>query len=178
MLYFLFGILPEVLFFLFFIKTAKDLKLDKKLLSVFVFMLSAYLVLKTIFQYSIYFHLLYILSSMLFLKFVYGLKFKITDVFLFSFASILLVILSAVAYFCIPNFAIALIVNRLLMILTIFIFKNKIRKLYLKFNSVWNRNREKPNKIRSLTVRNISIICFNLMIFIIDFLLHATQGMR
>lgn len=173
-MYILLGIVPEVLFFLSFIVLAKGFKKDFKLLVAFVIMLAFYIGLKTIYVRSIYFYLSYIFACMISLRVLYKSRIKITDVFLFSFASILLIILTALAYYTIPNYFIAMIVSRILMLATILFFKNKIRNYYLKYKLCWNRNKENPNKIKSLTLRNISAISFNVMIFILDLILHST----
>ena len=174
-LFILFGVLPEVLFYFYFFVIGKDLKKDKKALVFLASLFITYMGIKMFFKYSIYFHLLYISLNMIVLKILYGKSIKTTDIFLFSTSLLVIATLSAIAYYAIPNYAVALVVNRISLLLTIIFFKKHIRELYLKYNSLWNRNRQNPNKIRSLTIRNISIIVFNLMIFGIDLLLNTLK---
>lgn len=169
-MYILFGILPEVLMFSLFLIFAKDLKENRILLTLQIF--AIYLFLKLILGHTIYFNLIFIFSVYILLKILYKQKAQITDIFLMNFTSILLTALSCLTYFFIPNYFVSMIVNRLLIVIVILLAKKYLRGLFVKFNSCWNRNREKPNKIRSLTLRNISIISFNVAIFIIDLLLH------
>ena len=61
-----------------------------------------------------------------------------------------------------------LIINRILMFIFIFIFRNKIYNKYNDIIKCWNRHKN-PHKIKSLTLRNISVIIFNLMFYFINF---------
>lgn len=105
------------------------------------------------------------------LKVLYKDKAQITDIFLFAVSSVILVIISILCGLILFNkpelYILMLIINRLLMFGFIFIFKNKISNTYNEIIKYWNRN-EKHKKIRSLTLRNISIITFNLMFYIIN----------
>lgn len=173
-MYILFGVLPEVAMFSLFLTFAKGIKEKRFLLTLLMFI--AYLGLKIAFSYSVYFNICYMFATYLILKLLYKGKAKITDIFTMSFTSILLIVLSCVTYYLIPNYFLSMIVNRLLVLVMIILAKVYARDLYLKFNSCWNRNRLKPNKIKSLTLRNISIISFNIGIFVIDLFLHTLIG--
>ena len=105
------------------------------------------------------------------LKVLYKEKAQITDIFLFTAASIVLIALSAIVYIIhihtYNNYDIARIINRISLFLFLYLSRNKIRELYKKFYSHWNRHNN-PKAIKSLTLRNISIIIFNLMFWIIN----------
>jgi hypothetical protein len=105
------------------------------------------------------------------LKVLYREKAQVTDIFLFAVASIFLILISAISYgiiyFTLKEYIIALILSRVIMFAFLFIAKNKLNNIYQKFYKLWNRH-SKPNKIKSLTLRNISIIIFNLMFWIIN----------
>ena len=60
-----------------------------------------------------------------------------------------------------------LILNRVIIFLFLHYFKDSIRIKYKEFYSLWNRHNN-PNKIKSLTLRNISIISFNIMFWLIN----------
>lgn len=105
------------------------------------------------------------------LKVLYKEKAQVTDIFLFATASLILIAISAFCYSLFyattKNYTSALIINRILMFVVLYFARNKIQSAYKNFCSLWNRHNN-PNKIRSLTLRNISIITFNLMFWFIN----------
>lgn len=159
----------EAIFFSIFLILGKNLK-EKRLLFTAI-MLFEYLVLKSILLYNIWFQLIYTFMSFINLKVLYKEKAQITDIFLFAAASIILIIINVLVYFAfyfiINNYLLAIIVCRVVLFGFLFLSRNKIYNIYNKFYSLWNRHKEK-NKIRSLTLRNISIIIFNLMFYFIN----------
>lgn len=167
-LIFLEKVLEAVYFSIFLIK-GKDLK-EKRLLFIGL-MIFQYLALKIFIKYNIWFQISYIIITYIDLKVLYREKTQITDIFLFMVASFILIILSIVSYIIVQKtiniYLVALILNRILLFLTLFLIRNKIKIYYKKFYSLWNKHKN-PNKIRSLTLRNISIIVFNLMFYIIN----------
>lgn len=169
MLYLLVGIIPEIFLFYIYVINVKGLK-EKKLLC-FIGFTFIYIVSKFIFKYSVYFNVICIFGFYGVLKILYKEKAKITDIFLISFVSFLLVLLSVFTYFCYSNYILSIIINRVL-ILCFAYFSKYFKDFYVKYMICWNRNRKNPNKIRSLTLRNISIITFNFMIFIINLMLQ------
>lgn len=159
----------EAIFFSMFLILGKKLK-EKRLLFTAI-MIFEYLALKCVLKYNIWFQLIYTFMSFINLKVLYKEKAQITDIFLFAVASIILIILSSIAYFIvfftIKNYWVALILSRILMFLFLIICNSKINKIYSKFYLLWNRHSNK-NKIRSLTLRNISIIIFNFMFWFLN----------
>lgn len=168
----------EAVYFSLFLIIGKNIK-EKRLLLICI-MIFEYLMLKHFIKYDVWFQLIYTFMSFVNLKVLYKEKAQITDIFLFMFSSIILIFLSVIIY--IPTYiifnnyiniyvyTIILVLNRILMFSFIIIFKNKIYKLYNKFKNYWNRHKN-PQKIRSLTIRNISIIIFNLMFWLINILM-------
>lgn len=161
--------IPEPVYFSLFLIIGKNIK-EKRLLLTGI-MIMQYLLLMHIFPYNVWFQIIYTFMSFVNLKVLYKEKSQVTDIFLFTAASILLILISAfcygVFYATIKNYTIALIINRILMFVVLCFSKNKIRNIYKKFCSIWNRHNN-PKKIRSLTLRNISIIIFNLMFWLIN----------
>lgn len=159
----------EAIFFSMFLILGKKLK-EKRLLFTAI-MIFEYIILTTVFQYNIWIQILYTFMSFINLKVLYKEKAQITDIFLFAAASIILIIISTFAYFIvfftIKEYWVALILSRILMFLFLIVSKSKINKMYTKFYSLWNRHSNK-NKIRSLTLRNISIIIFNFMFWFLN----------
>lgn len=160
----------EAVYFALFLIYGK--KLEKKRLLFMILMVAEYLLLTSFIYYNVMFQLLYIFLSYVILKVLYREKAQITDIFLMAVASIILIAFSAftflTAYYTYNNYLISLIINRILIFGFIFIFGNKINNVYKMFYQSWNRH-SNPKKIKSLTLRNISIIIFNLMFVLINF---------
>ena len=159
----------EAIYFSLFLIYGKNLK-EKRLLFI-VIMTLEYLALKCFIKFNVLFQLIYTFMSFINLKVLYKEKAQITDIFLFAIASIILIFIGtisyAIIYFTFKKYIIALISCRILMFLFIICFKGKINNAYQKFYKLWNRHNE-TNKIKSLTLRNISVIIFNLMFWIIN----------
>lgn len=161
--------LAEPIYFSLFLIIGKNIKQKRLLLT--CIMIIQYLLLMQLFPFNIWFQLIYTFMSFVNLKVLYKEKAQVTDIFLFAFASIILVLLSAFTYLTAivtyKNYYVSLIINRILLF-GFLIFSNKIiRKKYKNFCNLWNRHNN-PKKIRSLTLRNISIIIFNLMFWLIN----------
>ena len=160
---------PEPIYFALFLIIGKNIK-EKRLLLIGI-MIIQYLLLMHIFPFNIWFQLVYTFMSFINLKVLYKEKAQITDIFLFMVASLILIIASFISYMIIQStvnvYIVALILSRVLMFLILFFIRNKINEYYKKFYSLWNRHKN-PNKIRSLTLRNISIIIFNIMFYVIN----------
>lgn len=159
----------EAIYFSEFLLLGKKIK-EKRLLFTGV-MIFEYLILKYFIEYSVYFQLIYTFMSYINLKVFYKEKAQITDIFLFASASLILMVICGVSYFIvfftIKQYLVALILSRVLMFLFLFVFKEKINSVYKNIYELWNRHNYK-GKLKSLTVRNISIILFNLMFYIIN----------
>ena len=167
----------EAIYFSLFLILGKNIK-EKRLLFIGI-MIFEYLILKYFIKFNIYFQVAYTFMSFINLKVLYKEKAQITDIFLFGAASILLIALSTLTY--IPVYlvfknnvvyfwyVVSLIINRILLFALLYFSRNKINKIYKKFYSHWNRPKQPgDSKIKSLTLRNISIIIFNLMFYIIN----------
>lgn len=160
----------EPIYFALFLIIGKDLK-NKKLLLTCI-MIFEYYMLTYIFPFNVWFQFIYTFIVFVDLKFLYKEKAQITDIFLFSAASIVLILISIIVYlsilYTLNNYYIALIINRIILFSFLYFNKNNIRNLYKKFYSHWNRHNN-PRVIKSITLRNISVISFNLMFWIINF---------
>lgn len=161
--------LLEPIYFSLFLIIGKDLKKKRFLLT--LIMIFEYVMLKEFIKFDVLFQVIYTFMSFINLKVLYKEKAQVTDIFLFAGASIILILLSMFTYltalYTYKNYMISLIFNRILIFAFIFIFRKQIRELYKEFYSLWNRH-SKPNKIKSLTLRNISIIVFNVMFWFIN----------
>ena len=159
----------EAIYFSLFLIYGKNLK-EKRLLFISI-MIFEYILLTSVLQYTTWIHISYITMTYINLKTLYKDKAQITDIFLFMVASIILIVLSFISYIIIQNtikiYIVALILSRILMFTTLFLIKNEINKIYKNFYLLWNKHKN-PNKVRSLTLRNISIIIFNIMFYVIN----------
>ena len=61
-----------------------------------------------------------------------------------------------------------MILNRLLLILFLIIFHNKLYKIQKIYKRLWNRNDKNKNKIKSTTFRAINVVIFNIIFYIIN----------
>ena len=152
----LLGILPESIFFTLFIIYAKQLKKHKLTLFLMIFALNA--ALGFAFTYTIYYHLFFIIGAwcILFLLF----NSHIIDVFLITSASLFLAVVGYLCFYGINNYLVAYIVNRLLLVLFFIILHKKLSFFYTVYKNSWNRT--DGAKVKSITVRNISCLVFNL----------------
>lgn len=160
----------EAIYFSLFLIIGKKLKNKRILLT--CIMIFEYIMLTSIIEYNVFFQFAYTFIVFVNLKVLYKEKAQITDIFLFASASIILILMSLFTYitalYTYKNYFISLIINRILLFAFLYLSRNKIREIYKKFYSYWNRHNN-PKAIKSLTLRNISIIAFNLMFWIINF---------
>lgn len=152
------GMIPEVLYFTLFLKFTKDI--DKHIVKLFVLLAIGYVALIMICRYQFLFYIMYIIYSYLVLKVLY--KSEIIDIFVYSIAfSYLMIVGYTFKLLLFNNYVLYYLVVRVFMFLP-FIFKNKFNQLYILYRKLWNIR--KGNKIKSLTIRNSSLIFVNSMI--------------
>ena len=168
------GLIPEAIYFSLFIIYAK--KLNNKRLLFTLIMIFEYFALKCFIKFNMLFQFIYTIMVYINLKVLYKDKAIITDIFVFMIASLILIISSAVTYGIgalfikdiIISFYVSLVLNRILIFFILYIFRNKLSEFYKIYKFFWNRHRKIKVKIKSLTLRNISIILFNFMFYIIN----------
>lgn len=137
-------------------------------------MLLQYLFFVNFFYKQIYFYIGVMITPYLINKFLYK-KPLITDIFLVNFASILNLLIAIPLLFLnliVNNIYILCILNKLILFSLIIINKKNIRKFYNFYCQNWNRNFKAKNKIKSLTLRNLSIISFNLLLVVANIFLQ------
>jgi len=158
----------EAIYFSLFLIYGKNLK-EKRLLFIGI-MIFEYVLLTSVLQYTTWIHIIYITLTYINLKVLYKEKAQITDIFLFATASIFLILISfcsGLLHILKMKYFYALIINRIILFSFLFFIKNKINLIYKKYYLKWNR-KDNMTKIRSLTLRNISVIIFNLMFYVIN----------
>lgn len=164
----LIGQIPEAIFFALFLIFAKQLK-EKRVVFTSI-MVVDYVLLLNLLPYNIWSQLLYIVLTYLNLKILYRERAQITDIFTFTIASILVIVMSAISYIIvastIKNIICATILCKILMFLFLYLFRNKLYKITCLYKKTWNRYKNKT-KIKSTTFRSMNIIIFNIMFYII-----------
>lgn len=161
----LLGLIPEVLYFTLSIIFFKNIKEKRGWL---IFLTSiAYFLCMFIRKYQIVYYVLFIAALYGILKILYKDKVQKIDIFVISLFSIYLTVIS---YLCsinfkedLSNYYILYVVDRTLLFLP-FVFKNKYHKLYQLYCTLWNRNDQEKRIIKSITLRNISLIIINIAI--------------
>lgn len=165
----LLGLIPEVLYFTLFLIYTKNLK--EKRIKLFFLIAIVYFLCILIQQWQILFYILLIALIYLCLKFLYKEKTQIVDIFVIMISHLWLAILSFVLIFFVKddysNYVLVSIIDRILLF-SIFIFKNKFNKIYKLYCRLWNRNDKEKRPIKSITLRNISLILLNSFIFFLN----------
>lgn len=163
------GLLPEVLYFTLFLIYTKDLK--EKKLKLFALISIAYFICLLIQQLNILYYIILLALIYAILKLLYKNKTQITDIFIIGISYLWLAILSALLLLLLDenytNYYYMYIVDRILLFLP-FIFRNKFNTIYKKYYSLWNRNDNEKRPIKSITLRNISLILLNSLIFFLN----------
>lgn len=163
----LIGPIPDILYFTFFIICTKKLKKRKILLTVLIAL--TYITCIVISKYNIFWYLAFYFLVYIEIYILYREEAKPTDIFLILFSSLYL---SFISYICFKfvkqdfsNYYLMLFVNKLLLCVP-FLLKEYINKIYINYCKLWNRNDYKDRKIKSITLRNISLIILNCFLFI------------
>lgn len=163
------GLIPEVLYFTLFITYCKNIK--EKRIRLFLFISLAYVLCMFIQKYKIFYYVLFIALIYWIMKIVYKEKTQIIDVFVISLGSLYLTLLSCISLTLfnkdLSNYYFIMIISRILLYLP-FIFHKYFYILYRKYCKFWNRNDNEKRPIKSITLRNISLILLNCLIFIIN----------
>ena len=164
----LLGQIPEAIFFALFMIYAKGIK-EKRVLFT-ILMIIEYLLLKYSFPFNWIFQIGYMITTFLILKVLYREKSQITDVFILLISYIVMIISSAICFLIFrPNTLLAVIINRIILFVLIFVFKDKLINIQKLYKRLWNRTSNSNNKIKSTTFRSLNIVIFNIIYFIINF---------
>lgn len=170
MLQLLLGQILEAIYFAVFMIFTKEIK-HKRVLYILL-MIAEYLILKQFFQFNIYFQLSYTIFTYIILKVLYREKAQITDIFTFTIASIVLIVISALSYMLIASTieikSIAYIIKNTLMIIFLICMRTKLPKIQALYKKLWNRNDKVKKKMKTTTFRGINVIVFNVMFYVIN----------
>lgn len=161
----LLGLIPEVLYFTLFITYTKNIK--EKRIKLFLLISIAYFLCMLIKQYEVIYYILFVILVYMILKMLYKKKIQIIDIFVFSISTLYLTLLSYICFVFLKedysNYYFLYVLDRIGMCLP-FIFRNKFNIIYKKYCKFWNRNDNEKRPIKSITLRNISLIIINIVI--------------
>ena len=109
---------------------------------------------------------------MIYIKILYKNKVQIIDVFIISIAFIYISLLSFICslllnyeYTNLTLYYFLYVIDRIFLFLP-FIVKDKFNSLYKLYCKLWNRNDNEKRPIKSLTLRNLSLVIINISIFL------------
>lgn len=109
-----------------------------------ILMIVQYILLLSIFNYTIWFYVLYTFMTFVLLKILYKDKSHITDVFIFTIANVSTLFIN--------------VYWRIILIILLFIFRKYLYNIQKLYYTLWNS---------TLTFRTINIILFNIIFYII-----------
>ena len=163
--------IPEAIYFSLFMIFTK--RLEKKRLFYTILMIIEYLLLINLFPYNVYFQVCYTFISFIILKILYKEKSQVIDIFTFGIASLILMLISVIVYligtFIYNNVVFCVILQKVILFMFLFIFKNKLHNIQNLYKKLWNRKFDKTYKIKTTTFRAINVVVFNIMFFVINF---------
>lgn len=170
MLELLLGQIPEAIYFALFMMFTKKLKTKRILYT--ILMVLEYVLLKFFIEYNIWFQVAYTIIQFLILKLLYKEKAQVTDIFTFTIASAVLILISFISYsvvwFTLNNYYIAVILCRVLLFMFLIMFYKKLYKIQKLYKILWNRNNKKKTKMKSTTFRALNLVLFNTIFYIIN----------
>lgn len=166
----IFGLIPETLYFTLFLIFAKNIK-EKKIKLFLLISLSYILCIMTI-RYKLLLYVVFIFVIYGILKILYKKKAMITDIFLFAISTLYLTIVSYLFYifrnkFFIDGF-VSYVIIRLILFIPLILLRNKINEFYKIYCRFWNRNDKEKRPIKSITLRNVSLMGMNILIIIMN----------
>ena len=161
---FLIALPIEILYLVMGMCCAKQIK-EKRILFYILLFVSGILC-SLISRWQLWYYLAYIASVYLIMRILY--KSHISDLFIFLLFFAWIAITSYVSFIIFDSLAMVYIFQRILMF-GIFAFKGKFNKWYRTYRELWNRRND--NRIKSVTLRNISLIFLNIFIVFMNFVL-------
>lgn len=171
LLSFLLGIIPETIYFTFFIIYTKEIQEKKWRLGIGIAVI--YSILGGIFQYKLITFLGTIFAIYVWMKLLYK-DTNLIDLITIYIASSYLTIISYVAFLNfkedLSNYNFLFLLNRCLIFIPL-LGRKRFHGIYTKIKMLWNRNQEEKRPIKSITLRIISFISINILIFFMNYYL-------
>ena len=169
----LLGQIPEAIYFSLFMIFTKQLK-EKRVLFI-ALMILEYVLLKQFIQFNIWFQISYTFITFLILKILYKEKSQVIDIFTFTIASILLILIDIPLYIIINpifnNYILFVIIERIIVFTLLILLRNKLLKIQNIYKKLWNRNDKEKKKMKSTTFRSLNVVLFNLSFYILNLII-------
>ena len=165
---FLVALPVEILFLVLGVCYSKNVK-EKRVLFFILSLVSA-IICSSIYQWQLWYYIFYIASMYLIMKVLY--KSHISDLFIFMIFFAWIAITSFTTHFTVGSGVLGLIVQRIIMF-SVFALRGKFNGWYKSYRKLWNRRDD--NRIKSITLRNISLIFLNAFIVFMNFFLIFLQ---
>lgn len=159
----------EVLYLVMGMCYAKQIKSKRVVFYILLFISG--IVCSLIARWQLWYYLAYITSAYLIMKLLY--KSHISDLFIFSVFFAIIAITSCLTITFAGNSILGLIIQRTLMFSTLAL-RGNFNKWYKTYRELWNRRDDK--RIKSITLRNISLIFLNAFIVFMNFFLIFLQN--
>lgn len=163
----LFGLIPEVLFITLFLTFVKNIKQKRTML--FILISISYILTIFIKQYRILFYVIFIFLIFASLKITYKKKSQIIDLFVGSISFMWIAIISYICFLFLKedlsNYYLLYAIDRIVLFIPL-IFRKQLNMLYKQYCKLWNRNDKEKRPIKSITLRNISLLVVNITIFL------------
>lgn len=168
---FLVALPVEVLFMVLGMCCFKNLK-NKRLL--FYFMtLGIAVICALLIKWQLWYYIAYLSFGYIIMRWLY--KSHISDLFVFSLLFSWIAITSYFTYSIVGNGIIGMVIQRILMF-SVFALRGKFNSWYKCYRELWNRRDD--NRIKSITLRNISLIFLNAFIVFMNFFLIFLQNSK
>ena len=161
---FLIALPLETLYLVLAMTYAKGVK-EKRFLF-YVLLLASVIICSLIYRWQLWYYIIHLASIYGILRLLY--KSHISDMFVFMVFFAWIAITSYLGFAIFDSMVLGYIFQRFTMF-GILAFKGKFNKWYKTYRELWNRRND--NRIKSITLRNISLIFLNLFIVFMNFLL-------
>ncbi|MCI8444562.1 MAG: hypothetical protein HFJ37_05370 [Clostridia bacterium] len=162
------GVIPDVFFLTFFITQTKAKKEKRR--TTFILIFFAYLVCFTIKRYDLLYYSFSIGLIYAILKGIYRDDIELIDIVIITLAEIHILTSSYISFKIFGNYMeyyyLALALDKILILLPL-LFSKKISKIYRRYRELWDRNSNENRSLKSITIRNLSIISLCLAIMAI-----------
>lgn len=156
----LLGMIPEVLYITLMTSYLEGIK--TKIIRLFVLNSFGYIVLIMVCRFELIFYIAYIIYLYWVLKLIF--KVQITSFFMISVVFSSIIWLSFICSFW-SNYYVGYILSRFMLVI-LYLCRANFYILYRKYKACWNRNT--THKIKSITLRNCSLVFLSVMIIILN----------
>ena len=156
----LLGMIPEVLYITLMTSYLEGIK--TKIIRLFVLNSFGYIVLIMVCRFELIFYIAYIIYLYWALKLIF--KVQITSFFMISVVFSSIIWVSFICSFW-SNYYVGYIISRIMLVI-LYLCRVNFYILYRKYKACWNRNT--THKIKSITLRNCSLVFLSVMIIILN----------